>query len=152
MKKVLIITVVSFFVSCSTKQNFIYYKYKNTTVSRLDKENHIFFYYGKVKDINNLPESYIEATYNGFDGLIWGYLIFKENNKIEIKVLEGDFYAKNENYNIKIIKDDDANYINWNNTENKKYDNILEFRNVIKAEVKVNKINNSQVKAIYPKE
>ena len=118
MRKVLIIlTLVCFFVSCSTKQNFIYYKYKNTTISRLDKENHIFFYYGKVDDIDNLPKSYIEATYTGFDGLIWGYLMFKENNEIDVKVFEGYFHASNENCSIKIVKDDDSNYINWNKKE-----------------------------------
>ena len=152
MKKILTISVICFFVSCSTKQNFIYYKYKNTTISRLDKDNHIFFFYGKVEDLNNLPKSHIEVTYSGFDGLIWGYLMFTEKNKVEIKVLEGDFYTNNENCNMKIVEDDDSNYTNRNNKENKSYDNILEFRNVIKAEVKVNKINNSQVKAIYPKE
>jgi len=152
MKKILILAVSLFFVSCSTKQKFIYYTYNNVTVSRLDKENHIFFYYGKIKNINNLPKSYIEATYSGFDGLVWGYLIFKENKNIEIKVLEGDFNKIGGNSNIEIINEDNPDYINWYNKEKRNYDNVLEFRDVIKAETKVNKINNSQVKVIYPKE
>jgi len=150
MKKILILAVGLFFVSCSTKQKFIYYTYNNITVSRLDKENHIFFYYGKIKNLNNLPKSYIEATYSGFDGLVWGYLIFKENKNIEIKVLEGDFYKIGENSNIEIINEDNPDYINWHNKEKRNYDNVLEFRDVIKSETKVNKINNSQVKVIYP--
>lgn len=152
MKKILVLTLILSFVSCSKRNNFIYYTYNTITVSRLDKDNHIFFYYGKIETTNHLPESYIEATYSGFDGLIWGYLIFKENKNIEIKVLEGDFNKINGNSNIEIIKEDNQDYINWDNKGKRNYDNVLEFRDVIKAEVKVNKINNTRINAIYPKE
>ena len=66
--------------------------------------------------------------------------------------MEGDFNKIGGNSNIEIINEDNPDYINWYNKEKRNFDNVLEFSDVIKSETKVNKINNSQVKVIYPKE
>lgn len=153
MRKVLIISVICFFVSCSSKQNFIYYKYKNTTISRLDKDNHIFFYYGKVEDINNLPKSYIEATYSGFDGGMGSFLIFKEDKKVEIIRMYGLFSRIGKN-NPLTLNDTIKNieFIEWKDKIDRNYNNVIELSDILKTEQIINKKNISQVKAIYPKE
>jgi len=154
MRNVLIIsTIVCFFVSCSKKQNFIYYNYKGTIISRLDKGNHIFFYYGKVEDVNYLPKSYIEATYNGFDGLMGGFLIFKEDRKVEMIRLYGLFSKIGNNNALTLnhsIKNND--FMDWKDKIHHNYNNVIELSDVIKTEQLINKNNNSQVKVIYPNE
>lgn len=70
MKKVISIVLLCVFFSCTVNAKFIYYTYENTTITRIDKGNEIYFYYGKFESINSLPKSYIKSTYNGFDGIM----------------------------------------------------------------------------------
>lgn len=151
MKKIITLLLPLLLLSCSKKKTFIYYNYNQITITRIDKGNEVFLYYGKYDDKDKLPYSYIKTTYTGFDGLSWGYIFFKEDKKIKIMPLEGNFDVINKNPNIEIIQNDDSNYINWHKKANRNYENVLEFRNIIKAEIKVNQINNSKISADYPK-
>lgn len=151
MRKILILTLVLFFVSCSTKQNFIYYTYNNTTVSRLDKENHIFFYYGKVKNTNKLPKSYIEATYSGFDGVMDAFLVIENNGTARIVPVADLFEEINGDNNLALKKmNSNKDFIEWEESIRGKYLNVYRLSNSIELEIKRNKKNNSKVEAIYP--
>lgn len=151
MKKVLIAILAIFIISCSQKGYFIYYSYNNVTITRLDKDNNIFFYYGKFDKIDSLPKSYIKATYSGFDGGIGGFLIFKENKSIEIIRVYDSFSKIGEDKHL-ILNDtiENIDFIDWNNSINGNYNNVYQISNILKKEVEWNKENNSKVKAIYP--
>ena len=68
MKKFISVILLCVLFSCSEKEKLIYYTYNDTTITRLDKGNEIFLYYGRFENKNSLPQSYIKATYSGFDG------------------------------------------------------------------------------------
>ncbi len=151
MRKILILTLVLFLASCSTKQDFIYYTYNNTTVSRLDKENNIFFYYGKIKDINKLPKSYIEATYSGFDGVMDAFLIIENNGTARIIPVADLFKQVNGDNNLVLKKmTNNKDFIEWEESIKYKYLNVYRLSNSIELEIKRNKKNNSKIEAIYP--
>lgn len=150
MKKIITLFLSILLLSCSEKESFIYYKYEKVTITRVDKDDEVYLYYGNYESKDKLPENYVKASYAGFDGLNWGFIFFKED-KIQIMPLEGKFDIVNQTSNMEIIKNDDIDYQNWHNNKKRDYENVLEFRNVIRAEKKVNLINNSKVISVYPK-
>ncbi len=147
------LSIILFFASCATEQKFIYYTYKNITISRLDNGNEIFLYFGKQKDINSLPKSYVKARYSGFDGLMSCYLIFRENGSVDIINIEGHFDTIKTGEKMRLMKfNSNIDFIKWNDKIKDSYNNIIELSDVLKNEIKRNKKNNSKVEASYPKE
>lgn len=146
----LIFLILSF--GCEMKnENIIYYNYNNITITRVDNGNEIRFYYGKFKNLNSLPKSYIKSTYNGFDGLMSCFLIFKNNKSVEFIKMDGSFEKINTNENLKIIEfNNNIDFIKWNDKIQNKYKNVIELSNVLKIEIKRNKKNKSEVISIYP--
>ncbi|EKT3958490.1 hypothetical protein NTJ28_002506 [Flavobacterium psychrophilum] len=152
MKKLLIIVLAMFIVSCSVKKNFIYYSFKDVTVTRFNKEpNEIYFYYGKYKNDDKLPNSYIKASYSGFDGGMEGFLIFKENKTIEIIRVYDSFSKVGDDKHLMLNETiENVDFIDWKDKINGNYHNVIELSNILKTEKIINKKNNSKVKAIYP--
>jgi hypothetical protein len=149
IKKYIIIILFFLTLSCSERENIIYYTYNNTTVTRIDKGNEIYFYYGRLENIKLLPKPYIRATYSGFDDYIDAYLIFDKNKNVKIIRLNGLFDEINIEDNILKLEKFEHNIdlINW--TENINYKNVCRLSNTVEIEIKRNKKNNSEVNAYY---
>lgn len=142
-----------FVVSCSVKKDFIYYSFKDVTVTRFNKEpNEIYFYYGKYKNDDKLPNSYIKASYSDFDGGMGGFLIFKENKCIEIIRVYDSFSKIGDDKHL-MLNDtiENVDFIDWKDKIDGNYNNVYQISDLFKKEIKWNKENNSKVKAIYSK-
>jgi hypothetical protein len=151
MKKAIILFTTLFFISCSTNQKYIYYCYNQTTITRVDKGNHIFFYYGKYKNEKSLPTSYIEESYSGFDGGMNAFLIIRDDGKAEIVPAGGSFKAINIGNNLILNRfESNKKFIDWQKNIKGNYLNVCRLSDAIKVEVRLNKENRSKIKAIYP--
>jgi hypothetical protein len=141
--KLLILVIITFInISCKENKKFIYYSFNETTISRLDRDNKVFLYYGKVTNINNLPISYIEATYRGYDGFIDAYLLFEKDKTVKIIPISDEFIEINKNNNL-FLKNGDN--IEWLYKIKGNYNNVYRISNTIQHEIKLNKKNNSKV-------
>lgn len=151
MRNILIFTFNLILTSCKQKERFIHYSYENATITRLDKENNSYLFYGKYENIDSLPKKYIKATYNGFDGLMSCYLLFEKNDKVEIVAVEGDFDTINSGDKMKLISfNENIDFIKWHEKMKANYNNTIELSDIVNLEIKRNKKNNSKVKAVYP--
>ena len=151
MKKILTIILVLFLNSCKKKEEFIYYSYEDITVTRVDRENHIYFYYGKFENTDLLPKSYIEATYNGFDGVMDAFLIIEKDKTVKIVPIADLFDEINKDQKLKLERfEHNIDFIKWVESIDKKYKNVYRLSNLLKLEIKRNKENNSEIKAVYP--
>lgn len=143
--------MVFFLGACSSEENYIYYSYNKTTITRVDKGNNIFFYYGKYKKEEPLPKSYVEETYSGFDGGMDAFLIIKDDGKAEIVPVGGLFKIINKKDNLFLNEfKSNIDYINWEKSIKGNYLNVCRLSNVLKVEIRINRQNNSKVKVVYP--
>jgi hypothetical protein len=152
MKELLIIVLAMFTVSCSVKKDFIYYSFKDVTVTRFDKEpNEVYFYFGRYKNDDKLPNSYIKASYTGFDAGMGGFLIFKENKIVEIIRVYDSFSKVGDDKHL-MLNDTIGNvdFIDWKDKIGGDYYNVIELSDILKTEQLINKEKKSKVKAIYP--
>lgn len=141
-----------FTVSCSVKKDFIYYSFKDVTVTRFDKEpNEVCFYFGRYKNDDKLPNSYIKASYTGFDAGMGGFLIFKENKIVEIIRVYDSFSKVGDDKHL-MLNDTIGNvdFIDWKDKIGGDYYNVIELSDILKTEQLINKEKKSKVKAIYP--
>nr|MBU3857636.1 hypothetical protein [Flavobacterium sp. MC2016-06] len=143
--------MIFFLGACSSEENYIYYSYNKTTITRVDKGNSIFFYYGKYKKEEPLPQSCVKETFSDFDGGMDAFLIFKSNGNVEIVPTGGLFKTINEKDNL-ILKEFKSNieFINWEKGINGDYLNVCKLSNVLKLEIRINRENDSKVKVVYP--
>ena len=148
--RTLYIALFAFFaLSCTKSNNYIYYSYGNTTITRIDEGTNIYFYYGRYEDV--LPRSYIRASYHGFDGLMSCYLIFNDNGIAEIVDMEGSFEIINSEKKIKLIKfNNNMDFIRWEKKIKLNHNNVIELSNVLKIEIARNELNKSKILTEYP--
>lgn len=149
MKKIVLLLCYFILISCEAKEEFIYYSYKKVTITRLNKENEIYFYYGEYKEIDKLPDTYIKVS--SFDGYMQGFLIFRESGQVEIIKTEGKFEEVNtDRNNFKLVVfDHNVSYINWQEKIVGNYKNIAEFLTYQNIEIERNRKNNSEVEVMY---
>ncbi|WP_374175119.1 hypothetical protein [Flavobacterium tructae] len=151
MKNIIVLLMTLFLGACSSEESYIYYSYKKTTITRVDRGNRISFYYGKYKKDEPLPQSYIEETYSGFDGGMDAFLIVKDDGKVEIVPVGGLFKTINSKDNLFLNEfSSNLEYINWEKSVKGDYLNVCRVSNVLKVEIRLNRENNSKVKAVYP--
>lgn len=149
MKKIVLLFCCFILISCEAKEEFIYYSYKKVTITRLNKENEIYFYYGEYKETDKLPNTYIKAS--SFDGCIQGFLIFRESGQVEVVKTVGKFEEINNDRNEfkLVVFDHNVNYIKWEEKIRGKYKNIVRFDDLQKLEIERNIENNSEVEIIW---
>lgn len=150
MKKIVIlICCCFFFFSCEVEENLVYYSYGEVTVTRLNKGNEIYFYYGEYKDVDSLPNELIKAS--SFDGYIQGYLIFRETGQVEVVKLLGEIEEVNHDRSkFKLVEfDHNIDYVNWKNRIDGNFKNIVQFEDLQKFEIEKNIQNNSEVKITW---
>lgn len=149
MKKIVLLLCYFILISCEAKEEFIYYSYEKITITRLNKENEIYFYYGEYKETDKLPNTYIKAS--SFDGYMQGFLIFRESGQVEIIKTEGKFEEVNtDRNNFKLVVfDHNVSYINWQEKIVGNYKNIAEFLTYQNIEIERNIENNSEVEIIW---
>ncbi|MCD8413256.1 hypothetical protein [Tenacibaculum finnmarkense] len=149
MKKIFLLSII-LFLSCSKEQKLIYYSYKDVTITRVDFENEIYFYYGKFEN-NNLPSQFVKATFSGFDGGMGAYLIFEENDKSTEIIPVYDSFIKKGVSDKFILNEgmDNIEFNEWREKINGKFNNIVQLSNIIDSEKKWNLENNSKVNVIY---
>lgn len=154
MKRVHFLEIVAILslVSCSKTNNYIYYTYNNTTITRIDDGTDIYLYPGRLRTDDSLPNTYVKARYQGFDGYMECLAIFKDNGNVEI-IREGAIFDTiNTGMKIRMIEFSNiTNSINWYEKKKGNYNNIIKLSSALNFEIKQNKINHSNVKAEYPK-
>jgi hypothetical protein len=119
-------------MSCSGQEKFIYYKNNSTVITRLNAEGDIYFYHGYYNNNETLPSSFIKASSLTSDGLIDGYLVFKES-KVEVIRIEGNFQTHDKSNKMVLREMDNREFIKWQDSI-KNYDNIVRFSDVIDVE------------------
>lgn len=152
IRSLLIFLLLISILSCSTSENYIYYNYGGTTLTRIDEGNEIFLYYGKFDSRDSLPDAYLKATYHGFDGGVNCLLIFKDNGNVEIVRISGSLDITNMGEKLRLIDfKSNRDFINWHDKKRGNYKNIIQLDNALKYEKKWNIKNHTNVKAQYPK-
>lgn len=99
MKKIIYFTIAFTLWGCTLINNqkdsvYIYYKYNDICITRIDKENEHYFYFGEFSKNSELPKSYFIGRYiGGFDASFSGYLIFKKRS-VEFFQLYGEIIER----------------------------------------------------------
>jgi len=141
--------IIFFFASCSTP-DYIYYTYDGTTVTRIDDEDGIYFYHGRFNNGDSLPNSYLKATYKGRDGYMEGYLVFKDDNNVDLIRTGGIWDTINAGKHLKLTRfKDNAASIKWNDEKEGNYNNVFQLSSAPESEIRWNKENKSNVNAEY---
>ncbi|MES2484404.1 MAG: hypothetical protein V4581_00425 [Bacteroidota bacterium] len=137
-------------VSCSgkVKEKFIYYTHNNITVTRLDRDNTICFYYGKFTDENKLPKSYIKASYHGFNSGVDAYLIMEKDKPVKILSMMGIFDTINGSKDLKLV--DIHNNVHFEKWKERVGKNKCRVHDIISGEIETNKQYPTDIIAIYP--
>lgn len=150
-KKLLALLCILTLISCAKNEELIYYTYEDVTITRLNKENEIYLYYGNFKSEESLPNSFIKCY--SFDGFIRGFLVFKEFGNVELIQAAGAFEEiNNHNSKFKINKSDsNFDYNKWYNEVVGNYKNIILFEDLQSLEIKANDENNSEVLSSWRK-
>lgn len=152
MKAFIIIITFFFFISCSERP--IFYEYEGVTITRIDKSNGIYFFYGKCPDIkSDCRKSYIKATYRGFNSGMQGYIVF--NNDKTVKVISNAAYfeqiGENTNLYLSKKKENSTESSNWiRKAYEIGYPNVRYISDSINEEKEKNERKISDVKATYP--
>ncbi len=169
MKKHLMIFIVISLIGC--KENIIYYEYENVTITRINKDNNIYFYYGKCNNPKSpCRKSYIKAKYSGFNSGMEGYLKINNTGISEIASVGGYFEKIDEEDNLKIKLTSRKNSPDHTNepeiaalygkhyifrwidsiAHGYYFDNVIYLSDGIPHEKKKNLELGTHVKAIYP--
>ena len=147
MKKYLLLLCLSVLLSCSPDTKVSYYSYNGVTVTRIDEDTDIRFYYGKIEDFRHPPDSFLRATYRGRDGFMEAYLIFEKEKGSKIRTV-GIF--KRHDSHLIVLKDiTNTDIIKWKKRIALNHENVLLVDSYIPAEQKYNSVNRSKVKASY---
>lgn len=135
--------------SCE-RDRFTLYSHNGVSLTRIDKDAETYFYYGDLRDKSELPNEYIKATYSGSNYVMSSYVIFN-NDKTITFVDMGDGIEKqgSSQYLNMFEHKNNVDFINWQKTFEGKFDSVLRIDDVLKVEQKINKENNSKVKATY---
>jgi len=150
MKFLTCILFVLTLFSCSSKVT--YYEYKGTTVTRVDHDGEILFYYGKCSENSECP--YVKAQYHGFNSGVDALLLFREDGAVEVIPCGMGYFIESNKKNKKIIFKRYNNYVldSLVKSYNGNFDNLIRISNVIALEKEVNLDNKSKVKAEYPQQ
>jgi len=168
---VIFLFICIFFISCN--EDIIYYEYEDVTITRINKDNRTYFYYGKC-DNSKLPcrKSYIRVEWKGFNSGISAYLKINKTEDSQISNSMGYFEEINndDNLRIKILhKKHSSDHINepeiaklygkhyvfsWVDSiaHGFYYDNVIYLSDIISHEKEKNLKLKTKVKAIYPKD
>ena len=160
MKLLLKLFIVFSLMACNNRKP-IYYEYNNIVVTRVDRGNKIYFYYGKYSK-GNYPSNYVKAEYHGFNSGMRAFLTFRNDGKVEIRRQMGSLSKKGNDTNLiingwflqngLIIDNDDNQFSKWWDTVRNDYNNTVEVLDVLGIEQKRNIENHSKVIAIYPQD
>ncbi len=135
--------------SCNNRP--IIYEYNHVFITRVDKGNNIYLYYGKY-ETGNYPSNYVHAYYHGFNSGIQSYLTFGKDGKVYLRNVMGYFDIIGKNQNIKIVHSDNTKFNPWfDSISNKSYNNTVEISDALNIEKERNLTNHSKVKVIYPR-
>ena len=150
MLRAIIILGMLAFISC-TRNEAIYYEYNGITITRIDRGNQIYFYFGKCnEEKNSCPESYIKAEYSGLNSGMGGYIIFTSDGKAELVRVYDSFEKIGADSLLSLKEYDNIEFINWTDSIKGNYNNVIEVSDIIKLEKEKNLKNHSNVKVTYP--
>ena len=156
MKYIYIIIILVSVLSCSSNdEKLIHYSYNNVNITRVDKGNISYFYYGYCNnnDIRCINES-VSIDWR-FDRYLFGFILFKDDSTVEIIDGGGGSYINYSHANSKLYKREYDNTQLDNIEVLKKkdgYDNLFQLSNDLVLEHKRNKKFGSKVEAkIYRK-
>ncbi len=148
MKFFLALFMIILLASCNNEKP-IYYEYNDTVATRVDKDNKIYFYYGKFCN-GDYPKNYVEAEYSGFNSGMQAYLTFRKDGKVEIRRVMAGFRKIGNEFNINIRDDDNVQFNPWLDSIRNNYGNTIEVSDILKIEQKRNLKNHTKVIAKYP--
>jgi hypothetical protein len=150
MKKYIFL-ILSIFSCSSDEPKIILYEFDDICVTRIDHDTESYFYFGKFKNGDILPTSYVKSEFSGLNSGMDAYLIF---NKIDVEVYYSMDYFKNVGAmnKIKVINKPDSRTFNYNFDDKVrgKYNNVCRISNILERERELNTKNHSNVKITYP--
>jgi hypothetical protein len=140
-----ILLSILIFSSCS-QENRIFYEYNGVVITRINKDNQIYFYRGKQED-----SSFIKAEYSGLNSGMGAYLVFKPNGMVELVKVYDSFekFGSDSSLVLKEYKEN-IEFIKWTDSIKGNYNNIIEVSDIINIEKERNLQNHSKVKVTYP--
>lgn len=149
MKKLSVLLLLLLF-SCSDHEELTYYTYHNTTVTRIDRGNQVFFYPGKFNEDDSLPKNYIMAEYRGFDGIMDGFLILNDNGNAEIVRIADHFeeVGHDDRLTLKHFRHN-IDMMEWEETIKGHYENVSRICDNKVRERDINKEHKSAVVTDY---
>ena len=120
------------------------------TITRVDKDDRTYFYYGDYRKSHSLPKEYILATYPGFNHVMSAVLTFQKNRQVTF-INMGDGLEKiGKTDSMAILSySDPSDFNKWWDKIQLHYDNIVQVDDALQHEKELNKYNNSKVIAIY---
>jgi len=149
MRHFLILAVILAFATCS-KESATYYEYNGATITRIDRGNKIYFYYGRF-DNENFPETFVKAEYSGFNSGIHAYMIFFPNGRVRISPAGGLFKKNGADSLLSLYEFNDNYLLNaWLDSIRGNFNNTVELSDGLKFEEEINRESHSKVKVSYP--
>lgn len=152
MKKYLyvLLSIILVLTSCQSDR-IVYYQFNGVTLTRIDRGNEIFFYYGKWMPSRKLDnESCIKAWYSGFNSGMGAYVIFKIDKSIEIRRIYDSFEKVGSNPHLQLIDYiENYKFIEWRDSIRGKFNNVVYISDIIEKERDENIRNRSKVKVVY---
>ena len=133
------------------KRGVYIFEYNGVTVTRIDKGNQIYLYYGKCDEkLTPCSQSYIMAEYSGFNSGMQAYLIFQDNSEVNIVDVIAFFKEIGGNSNLSLFEFE-HNYeaTIWIDGIQQNFNNTIELSDIIDYEKERNLKNHSKVKAVY---
>ena len=152
MKKTIILLQLFILISCSDEE-FIYYKYDDVTITRIQNGVENNLYYGYFEEDDTLPKSFIKTYYRGWNSGMMGLLIFNKDKTVNVKRYYGFFDQIGFDSMFTLIQDKvhplESSHLD---SIDGNYNNVIEINSgPFESEIYMNKkINNSKVTAIYP--
>lgn len=153
MKKLIFILFIFFLSSC--EGDIVFYEYNGVAVTRVDRGNKLYFYYGKKGTPSFDKKTYFRLTYKGLNGAAGAGLKFIGNGMIQIDRMYGYFTIRGDTSKMCVPPPRNLLHPDWRDStfENSfVYNNIVIVFNNLEAERDVNKIHHSKVNVTYTKE
>ena len=153
MKKYIIVLLVFFLFSC--EGNLVFYEYNGVTITRIDRGNKLYFYYGKKGTPSFDKKTYFKLTYKGLNSAAGAGLKFLDNGIVQVNHMYGYFSIKGDTNKMYVPPSNTLLNPDWRDSlfvPSYNFNNIIVVFDYIKAEQEKNKKHHSKVATVYQKE
>ncbi len=148
LMKYIIYIFLFILLSCTNSESR--YIYNGVTVSRVDKDGEVRFYYGDINDENAKHPS-VKVEYSGFNSGVDGFLLFKSDKVVEVINYGGGYFTQSKDAGKQItIKDYDNHELDsLINQKPANRMNLIRISDVRKLEEQRNREHRTGVQVVY---